>query len=234
MKMNYTKGHIPTKYELRVGELAYNVPDKIQYTKLKDDTILAVGGSGLNSRGTTGIIFDFGGNTPPTGSLRCDGTIRKIIDYPNLHEAIKDAGWNAHPRNADGTIMVGGVPSGYFALPLFYHSHLDNHGFVAIDKGDGNSGDWYDESNKSHGHSTGNPSANHTHGQTARSSAYSVINSPSIWENSGHPHLSLRNADDPYGISTGTVSGWHTHTVNADGGTHNVVNSMGVTKCIWY
>ena len=44
MKLNYEKGHIPTKFELRVGEIAYNVIDDVQYTKLKDDSIVIVGG----------------------------------------------------------------------------------------------------------------------------------------------------------------------------------------------
>ena len=44
MKLNYKKGQVPTKYEIRVGEIAYNVEDRVQYTKLKDDSIVKIGG----------------------------------------------------------------------------------------------------------------------------------------------------------------------------------------------
>ena len=42
MKLNYEEGKVPTKHELIVGGLAYNVPDKKLYTRLIDDTIIEV------------------------------------------------------------------------------------------------------------------------------------------------------------------------------------------------
>ena len=42
MKLNYEEGKVPTKHELIVGGLAYNVPDKKLYLRLIDDTIIEV------------------------------------------------------------------------------------------------------------------------------------------------------------------------------------------------
>ena len=46
MKLNYEAGKIPTKFELLVGGLAYNVPDNKMYTRLIDDTIILVSSGG--------------------------------------------------------------------------------------------------------------------------------------------------------------------------------------------
>ena len=42
MKLNYEAGRIPTKHELNVGEVAYNVKDGVQYTKLKDENVMPI------------------------------------------------------------------------------------------------------------------------------------------------------------------------------------------------
>jgi len=44
MKLSYKSGQIPTKYELGVGEMAYNVVDGLSYTKMITDDIILVGG----------------------------------------------------------------------------------------------------------------------------------------------------------------------------------------------
>ncbi len=69
MKLSYVAGAVPTKYEIGVGDIAYNVRDKLQYTKLIDDTIVLMTDNSLS----LGFELQGGWNAAP-GVLPPDGT----------------------------------------------------------------------------------------------------------------------------------------------------------------
>ena len=142
MKLNYEKGHIPTKYELRVGEVAYNAVDGIQYTKLKDDSIVQIGGSSSDGKGggIPDVGFDFYGTTAPAGALACNGQAVSRTTYAELFAAI-------------GTTWGGGDGSTTFNLPIQEKDGLGlyNRGVGSIN---GPVGTYQDDVFKAHNHST--------------------------------------------------------------------------------
>jgi microcystin-dependent protein len=159
-----------------------------------------------------GTITMFGGATAPAGWLICDGSAIGRQTYSNLFNII-------------GVAYGAGDSSTTFNIP-------DMRGRVAVGKSSdaafdnlGEKGGHADLASHSHSGTTGNPSANHTHGisgsgnHTHQTRANFLVDAHdggtstyvTDYDGGARGNSTSSNGDHNHGGATGTVSEWHTH-----------------------
>ncbi|RKX65174.1 MAG: hypothetical protein DRP42_05195 [Tenericutes bacterium] len=107
-----------------ISHLAVNISTNKLYSRTRTG---AGWSTWAGAGGTAGVMFDFGGVTPPDGSLRCDGSSLSEAAYPELYAAIGNA-W-------DTTAGAASPGAGNFRLPI---QEVENLGVFHRGVGTGN------------------------------------------------------------------------------------------------
>ncbi len=172
-----------------------------------------------NAMNIPGIMFDFAGNTPPTGSMHCNGRALKRVDYPELYAAVGDlwatAGGQAAPASDEFRIPS----SERGGLGMFWRSGNTSQAIGAY-------GD--DSTSRPNSAFTTNTTGNHTHSANwnlYRSSGGNA--NPTNWGGS----TDTTNARSyPKNVTT---AGNHSHSITGGGDSETRPKHCVILKCVW-
>ncbi len=163
-----------------------------------------------------GVVFEFAGDVPPTGSLHCDGSILKRADWPELFGAIKTL-WNTSGGlSAPASDEFRLPPTERGGLGLFWRSGNSSQAVGAY-------GD--DSTARPNSAFTTDSKGTHTH-------TVSLTHRDDI-QNGGNKRCTSTHTTDGTETHTTNNTGNHTHSITGGGDNETRPKHVIIKKCIW-